>query len=235
MAYPVAQLIADSYYLSGKRTETLQPVTGKDVGTGLRLLNAFLAIKTANNRLIPYYTQLDLTAVIGQETYFLPNCIAIESFVWFLQGVRMSSNHMTRVDYFGSARVQQINAPPFTWHEERTKGGMNLYLYFQPDQQSPLTVWGKFSLNSVVLSQDLEATLDDFYIEYLRYGLAKYIADDANITFQPQNMATLKAYEKQIMDISPPDLRVKKYTAFGGQGSIGLYGLANLGHGWLPY
>lgn len=234
MAYPVAQLIADSFYLSGKRTQTLQPVNGKDVDTGLRLLNAFLAIKTANSRLIPYYTQFDFPAVIGQEIYFIANCLAIETFVWFLQGVRMVSTHQTRDDYFGTARANQINAPPFTWHEERCKGGMNLYLYFQPDQQYPLTVWGKFALSSVVLSQDLEATMDAFYIEYMRYGLANYICDDANITFQPQNVAKLKAYEKQIMDISPPDLRVKKMTAFGGQGSIGVWGLANLGHGWIP-
>ncbi len=234
MAYPVAQLIADSFYLSGKRTEGLQPVKGPDIIKGLRLLNAFLAFKTANKRLIPYYSQYDLTAVIAQEMYFIPNLISIETFTWELQGVRMYSNHQTRVDYFGSARVQSVMAPPYSWHEERCKGGMNLYLFFQPDQTYPLTIWGKFSLTSVVLSQDLEATMDDYYIEYLRYGLTDYICDDANITMQASAKKKLEAYEKQITDISPPDLRTKKISAFGGCGSIGFYGYANLGKGWVP-
>ena len=232
MAYTVAQLIASSTYLSGKRTEGLQPVTGRDIQTGLRLLNAALAIKTANKRLIPYFTQYDFNAIVGQEMYFIPGLIFMESFVWFLQGVRMASTRQSRIQYFASARVQNVTAPPFTWHDELCIGGTNLYLFFQPDQTYPLTIWGKFSLSKVVLSQDLEGSLDDFYIEYLRYLLAEYICDDANITFKPSSKKKLEAYEKQITDISPPDLTVRKISAFGGQGSIGVWGQANLGHGW---
>lgn len=235
MAYPVAQLIAESFYLSGKRTEGLQPVTGPDIRKGLRLLNAAIAIKTANKRLIPYFTQYDFNGVIGQEMYFIPGLIFTESFVWYLQGVRMSSTRQTRIDYFASARVQSVVAPPFTWHDELCKGGTNLYLFFQPDQTYPLTIWGKFSLSKVVLSQDLEGTLDDFYIEYLRYLLAKYICDDANITFKQSSQKMLEAYEKQITDISAPDVSVRKISAFGGQGSIGVWGQANLGKGWTVY
>lgn len=231
MAYTVTKLITESYYLSGRLARGLQSITGEQLNNGLSLLNAVLSVKSVNERLIPYFNSYDFTAVINQEKYFIPNMVYCETLTFNYQNVRYSMVPMGRVEYHGSARVNNISSLMFNYEVERCLGGSNLFMYFLPDMTYPCTVWGKFSLLSVVLNQDLEATLDDFYIEYLRYALAEYICQDSNIAFQPQNQAQLEAYEKQFMDISAPDLRIQKSSGLVGK-QPSLWGQANLGHGW---
>ena len=97
-----------------------------------------------------------------------------------------------------------------------------------------MKIWGKFALLNVVLNQDLETTLEAFYIEYLRYALAEYICQANNITFQPQNKATLDDFEQQFLDIDAPDLTVQRKTAYGSR-PLWSWSLVNLSHGWQPY
>lgn len=231
MTYTVTRLITESYYLSGRLSQGLQTVSGSQITAGLNLLNSILAVKTVDERMIPYFTKYEFNAVVGQEEYFIPNLIHIETLTFNYNTVRFSMEPLTRRVYQGSARANGITSLMFNYYVERTKGGANLFMYFLPDQTYPLTLWGKFSLTSVALNQDLSAILDDFYIEYLRYKLAQYIANANNITFQPQNQKTLDMYEESFLDTSAPDLSVEKKSGLYGQG-CSIWSQVNLGRGW---
>ncbi len=233
MAYTVTRLITEAYYLSGRLSRGLNTISGPLLQIGLVLLNAVLSIKSANERLIPYFTEYDDDFVVGQEKYFIENLISIETMTFEYNTVRWSMQPSTRRPYQGSSRAENINSLPQNYYCERAKGGANVFVYFFPDSTYPFKIWGKFSLLNVVLNQDLESTLDKFYIEYLRYALAEYICQDNNITFQPQNSETLQEYEKIITDVAVPDLTIAKITAFNPRPTYN-WGDVNLGHGWRP-
>lgn len=231
MAYTVTKLITESYYLSGILSRELQTISGSQLNLGLQLLNNVLATKTVMSRLIPYFTSYQFNAVVGQETYFVPNLIYIETLTFDYSTVRWSMEQLSRKEYQGSARANNIDSLMFNYYVERCLGGANLFMYFFPDMTYPMTIWGKFSLAQVVLGQDLSTTLDLFYIEFLRYLLAQAICNDRNVTFQPQNQKQLDIYLEQFLDTSAPDLRVTKFSALTGQGQS-IWGAVNLGHGY---
>lgn len=233
MAYTTRELITDSYYKSGIVARQLQTVSGQQITDGLTLLNDLLAIKTADSPLIPYYTEYDFTAVTGQQEYFIPNLIAAQTVVFFIGDVRYQMYPVTRKAFYGTGRVDNIDSLPFNYHVERKKGGSSLWLYFYPNQNFPMTLWGKFSLTSVTLDQDLSLILDQYYIVYLKWGLTEYICTDNNITMTPQNYQKLKEAEKMITNVSPPDLSLTKVTAFGSQPGL-TFADVNLGNGWRP-
>lgn len=234
MAYTVTKLITNAYYLSGRLAEGLQTISGAQLSKGLLLLNAAIAVKSVNERLIPYFTQYQFTAVPQKEMYFVPNLIYAETLTFNYQNVRYSMEPRSRRVYFGSARVNNITSLMFDYRVERCLGGANLFMYFLPDMNYPLTIWGKFGLSKVSLNQDLENSLDDFYIEYLRYLLGEYICEDANVAYQPQNVQKLKEYEQSFLDISPPDLTLEINSGLCGK-RPSMWGMANLGHGWTTY
>lgn len=237
MAYTARKLIANAWYLSGIISRNIQTVTGNYESDGLDLLNAFLAIKTADQRMIPYFKKYSFNAVIGQELYFIPNLLMVETFTFYVDGapkmVRYSTLKSSRRNYWGSARAENVLSLPFNFRPERTLGGTNFYMYFFPDKTYPCVIFGKFALEPVSLDQDLSLTLDAYYIEYLRYALAEYMCSEYGISFQPQSYAKLKTYEKIVMDISPPDLTIQKMMNMDDGGFLN-YGDVNIGKGYRP-
>lgn len=232
MAYTVATLITRAWYLSGVVSRDLETVSGDQLNDGLCMLNALLSFKTAQNRLIPYYTIYEMTSIAGQEKYYIPNLIQLDCATFFIGDVRYSMYRQERRMYFGTPRVNPIEALPCNWHLERTLGGANFYMYFEPNANLPVELTGKFSLADVTLNQDLELTMDQFYIEYLRYGLAEYMCEEYNIQMQPGPTQKLLQYEKMITDISPLDLQMQKISSLQEQSGLN-YGQANLGRGWV--
>ena len=92
---------------------------------------------------------------------------------------------------------------------------------------------GKFGLTEVTLNQDLSLVYDQFYIEYLRYALAKMMCDEYDIEFAPNKMATLKIYEKKLQDVSAIDFTMRKLSDLGDGYSLN-YAQVNIGRGWSP-
>lgn len=234
MAYTVRELVTKAWYLSGVVARRFQVPTGDQITEGSQLLNALLAIKTANNRLIPYYDLIQITGVIGQEIYFIQNLISVETLTFNIGSVRYSMLEQDRTTYFGSPRVNDIQALPYSYHVERKKGGANVYIYFTSAGAYPLNLMGKFGFMSATsLDQDLSLTYDAFYIEYLRYALAEYMAADQGITLQPQIAMKLNEYEQIITDISPMDFTIQKLSTLQRNQTIN-YMQASLDSGWLP-
>lgn len=234
MAYTTTELITRAYYLSQIVSRELEQVSGQQIGDGLVMLNALLSLKSAHTRLIPYYTIYDFNAVAGQEEYFVPNLVACETLTFTLGTVRYSMAPVSRKPYFGSGRVDGIETLPFNWHIERVLGGSNIYLYFIPDAAYPLQVAGKFGFESVALGDDLLEVFDLYYIDYLRYRLAKRICSENGIQMQPEALQELKELESQVTDVSPPDLTINKISTLQGQTSLNWADIS-LGRGWRPY
>jgi len=234
MSYTARKLITKAFFLSGVASRSLQTISADQLTEGLELLNALLAFKTAQQRLIPYYEEYSLTAVLGQEKYFIPGLISVETLTFYIGSIRFQMNEQQRKQYFGSPRVDNVNTLPYNWHTERVVGGSDLYIYFTPNTTYPLKIWGKFGLDSITSENtDLSLIYDQFYIEYLRYALAEYICADYNITFQPQSQQKLNELESMLTDISPMDLSIKKISSFSSEGAHGdIYLDANLAHGW---
>lgn len=233
MAYTVSELISKAYYLTGVVSRDFETVNGPQYSEGLDTLNDILADKTSDKSMIPYFTSYDFVTVIGQEMYFIPDLVEVTSLVFFLATVRYAMISVDRDLYFGLPRAENIESLPFNYHVERQFGGANIYVYFLPQQNYPMRLWGKFRLASVTLNQDLSLTLDRFYIDYLKYNLAQRICDNYNYDI-PTNVARqLLEYEKQISKKSAIlDLTTRKISTLNEQ-DMGLnYGQVNLGRGW---
>lgn len=214
MAYTVRQLIIRSWYLSGIVSRRFQSVSGAQITDGLDLLNSVITFKTSRNQLIPYFTKYDFNTVVGQEIYFVPNLIELETITFNLQTVvRFPLERKTRKQYLGSYRVNDTQSLMGQFHIERVKGGSNIFMYYLPNQVYPVTIYGKFSLSTVTLDQDLELTMEQFYIDYLRYALAQYICHDQQRLFPPGPAQKLKEYEQSMLYTSPMDFTgTKKST-----------------------
>jgi hypothetical protein len=250
MAYLAQQLITRSWYLSGIVARNLQEPTGDQITDGLAMLNSLLDFKQIDTALIPYWQYIQLNAVPGQEFYFLPFVAAVESMTFNLSVVRYPMEGVTRRNYYGSARVDNISTLPYSYNYNRALGGGNLALYFLPQQNYPLKMMVKIFLTDVTLDTDLtniseivpytfinssNQGFDTSYIEYLRYALARYMCSEYGVMFNPESEKILRSMERMLMFESPPDLSMKKTTVLASGDQVGFnWGDVNLGRGWRP-
>jgi hypothetical protein len=234
MAYTARQLITRSWYLSGIVARRAQTVDGDQIHDGLSLLNSLLDWKSADTTLIPYWTYDEsIVTVPQQETYFIPNCLDIETVTFNYSQVRYQMEFITRNPYFGSGRVNNVFTLPFNWTFVRGHGGGTLYLYFIPDNNYPLNIMAKFGLTDVTLDQDISIVYDGFYLEYLRYALAQYMCSEYGILFNPESDKILAKLTRTLMYVDAPDLSVRKVGILS-QGSGLNWGDVNLGRGFRP-
>lgn len=248
MPYTAQELITRSWFLSGIVARNLQVPTGDQIYDGLQMLNDLLNFKQIEIDLIPYWTYIELPLVAGQEFYFLPYVAAIESATFNIDVVRYPMDFVTRRNYYGTSRVDNISTLPFSWNYNRALGGGNMALYFLPEANYPLKMMVKIFLVDVTLQMDLtnlseivpytfinssNQGLDTSYIEYLRYALAQYMCSEYGVLFNPESEKILTSYKRKLMYISPPDLSTQK-TSILTQGTGLNWGDINIGKGWRP-
>jgi hypothetical protein len=234
MAYLAGTLITRAYFLSQVLARDLQTLSGSEMDDGLYLLNALLDVKSSDLQLIPYYEKYNLNAVQGQEMYFIPNLAEADTTTFNIGDVRFSMNELTRKEYFGTPRIDNLQSLPFDYRYERTLGGSNLYLYFVPSQNFLITIFGKFGLSDVTEFQDISLSYDLFYIEYLRFALAEYICCEYGQTFPDQCANKLKQIVKKLKSISPADLSISKKSFFTTNSAFD-WQYMNLSQGWFPF
>jgi hypothetical protein len=232
MAKTVRQLIIDSFYLSGITSRGLQTLSGDQEEDGLDLLNSILAFKSVDERKIPYFTDFDFPTISQEEKYFIDGLIEVSTLTFNFGEVRFSMQAMTRGMYLGSGRANNVYSLPSTYHVERERGGANIFMYPIPDRVYDFKIYGKFNLGSVTIDQDLELTLDKFYIEYLRYLLAQYICEFYDLTFSSDSKKRLEIYESKMTDVSPMDLTETRVNFFNRNTTNDCYYDANIGKGW---
>lgn len=234
MAYTVQQLITDAFYTSSVLSQELETISGYQIAQGLRLLNQFLSVKSANSTLIPYNRVFDfnLRATVGE--YFIQDLVKADSMCFFLNNVRFPLEMATESEFFATARIEGIDALPFQWNQQRVVGGSNIRVYFEPQADYPAQIVGKFAFTKIVnLQEDLDELVDDFYIFYMTYGLANYISNAYNMVLPIGAMTEYKKLEQQISGITPIDFRLKKISSLGGDYSVN-WAFANVSNGWVP-
>ena len=174
MPYTAGQLVTRAWYLTGIVSRDLQTVSKTQFESGMFCLNALLAMNTANMGLIPYFTKDNFNGIIGNEPYFIPNLIQLETLTFVIpdlatpdQTVRFPMSRKTSEDYWATPRANGIASLPYIYETERVMGGMNLYLYFTPNQPYVFEYWGKFSLSQTVQNQDLSLIYDQYLLRIL--------------------------------------------------------------------
>jgi hypothetical protein len=157
-------------------------------------------------------------------------------------------NFVSRSNYYGASRVNNISTLPFSWNFLRGEGGGTFATYFLPDSDYTCNLMVKIFLTDVTLTTDLtdisetvsytfvetaNQGYDTGYIEYLRYALARYMCSEYGVEFNPQSERIYQSYARKLMYIGPPDLRNVKGTILASdkQGAL-TWAQVNLGRGW---
>lgn len=235
MTYTVQELISGAYYKSGIVSREFGTVSGSQMSVGLSELNKALSTKTVQKWLIPYYSKYTFTAVPGQEEYAVPGLIDVSSLTFTLNTVRYPVVPRQRKDYFGSARANNVETLPYGYHMERNLGGATIFLYFLPNEDYPMELWGKFRLASVTYNQDLELTHELFYIDFLEVLLARRLCNEFNFTVPNGIETSLNEFYEQFKNqISPLDMTCTKVSTLGDKGGVDIYVEANIAQGWRP-
>jgi len=240
MSYTSGELVTRAWFLTGIVSRDLQEVSGSQFEDGIFCLNALLAMNTANLGLIPYFTQTHFDGVISQETYFFPNLVQVETLTFVIpndaspdQTVRFPMSRKSREDYWATPRANGVASLPYIYETERVMGGMNVNVYFTPNEAYIFEMWGKYSLTSTVPNQDLSLVYDPYYLEYLRYGVATYLCEEYNVIPPPSIVAKFKQYEHLIRNTSPTDFTQKIQCPFNGNYAPN-YAFANASAGYVP-
>lgn len=233
MAYLASTLVTRSWYLSGIVARKLQQPSGDQINDGLDLLNFLLSFKSADINLIPYWTKYDFSLISGQEAYFIPNLVAVETMTFFIDQIRYSMLQVSRDNYWGSGRAENIKSLPYNYHVERALDGSNIYVYFLPQDNYPAQILGKFALTNVSLNTDLSLIYDDFYIEYLRHALAEYMCNEYGVIFPIGAASKMRQIVSKLQMVAPPDLSMQKMSSLQKQTGLN-YGDVNIGRGWRP-
>lgn len=156
MPITVTDLITEAYYDSSVVARQFQTVQGYQLNDGLKWLNQLLGDKATDSGDIPYLTQqYALNGIVGQETYFVPGLVDIETMVFYVGSVRYQMRYVDRVKYFGQPRANNINSLPVSYTYERVFGGAKVWVYFWPDKPYVFNITGNFFMPPVSLNQDL--------------------------------------------------------------------------------
>lgn len=258
MPYTVTKLIADSFNASGIVSKEFEQVSGEQQAEGFQYLNSLLAKKTADKSAIPYFLEYNANFIIGQEQYFIPRLIRIDTMTFFIDSppdpiivnpqpgspipgvtgagnqVRYAMRQVDRKTYWATPRANQIQALPYQYTMERQFGGASVFVYFLPVQQYQFQIWGLFALQSVTMDQDLSLTLDQFYIDFLHFELVERICAEYNYSMPPGAEQQLEEYRliidkrEQRLDLTQTQISVLSQTTDGVN-----YAYANLGTGWV--
>jgi hypothetical protein len=185
--------------------------------------------------MIPYTTTLyNFNSIPGQEMYFIPGLVQVDTLCFFIDDIRYSMSNVSRDVYFGSSRANNIDSLPVTFHAERCFNGTNIFLYFYPNLAYPMQLLGLFKLNEVTASQDLSLTLERFYINYLGYALANRLCIEYGYAIPQDVRMQLQWYQDNISKRSAPmDLKAKTINMFGPMSAIN-YAQVNIGQGFSP-
>ena len=176
-----------------------------------------------------------MVTVPNQETYFVEGCAEIQSMTFDYSDVRFSMDECSTNQYFKTSRVNNITTLPFNWTQKRVDGGTEIYLYFLPDKEYPLNIYGKFYLYNVGLFDDLRGQADSGFLEYLRYRLAQYICSDYGIVFNPESEKLIESYKRKLMYMSPPDVTLNKVCVLSSNNPGLNWWYINVGKGRRPY
>lgn len=229
------ELVSKSYYLSNVVSKELQTVEPSQITEGMALLNSLLSEKSATGNFIPYYNNIEVVPVIGQEEYFIPDLIQLDIITFNIRNVRYTMSARSRYNYWGGPKINNINSLPFEYYYEKVNGGTRFFVYFSPSSSIDFfTIVGKFALSSVTLDDELSDFLDGYYQAYLKYLLANELALEYDLEFSQRKEKRLNELMHKCRNINPMDLTMRKISTLSNQYEFVNYAYANLGNGFVP-
>jgi hypothetical protein len=238
MAYLARTLITNAYYLSGMVAPDFQTMSGAQASRGLKMLNQILSSQSICQDLIPYFTLYTFNTVAGTEKYTVTGLVQLDSYTvsYTDDKLRMVSSPVSREEYWGTGRVDDLQTLPYRFNPIKTKGGMDLYFYPLPTKVYVVKLWGRFALSSVAFTTDVSLTYDLFYIAYLEHKLAYYICNQHGLNLPQATMKEIEAFEQKLSVTSPPDLSMVKVSLFGGNRGADITRTVALSvfGGWMP-
>lgn len=235
MAYTVQQLLTKAFFVAGIAGHDFQTVTGPQLSYGLQVLNDIIDDKQIETDMIPYTTTLyNFNSISGQEMYFIPGLVQVDTLCFFIDSIRYSMSNVSRDVYFGSSRANNIDSLPVTFHAERCLNGTNIFLYFYPNTAYPMQLLGLFQLDEVAYNYDLSLQFERFYINYLGYATAVRLCIEYGYAVPPDVRQTLQWYQDNISKRSAPmDLKARNINCFNVGSSVN-YAQVNIGQGYAP-
>lgn len=233
MVAPVGLLITNAYLTSGIVGAGFQSVSGSQSENGLLMLNEIILEKSMDSVFISYDSHRQLTMVPGQEVYYVPNLIRLNTLTFNQGTVRYPLIRDNINRYFATGRVDGIQSLPVHFFAERALGGMQLYFYFLPASDFVLNIDGRYAYSKVAINDDLNTQFDDFQILYFRYKLAERICDFYTVPFSEKAKLQLDNFERRINNLSGEDLSLTKYS-FSTVRDPYNYAWGILGKGWVP-
>ena len=238
MIYNARRLITEAFNLSGIVSRDYETIDAPQIALGQTLLNNLLVLQSIDTSEIPYYEKYTFTTVVGQEMYFVENLVDIQSMCFFLGNVRIPMAQESRKGYFYTGRVENLSVMPFSFRMERTTGGANIWQYPLSSQPYVVEAMVKYGFTDITsLDQNLSTIYDEWYIVYLKYGLALEILYHYNKPIPPQLLQRFEKIKLDITETSPPDMRCTSISTYGDCGSSDIVSAvvgAWIGNGWVP-
>lgn len=225
------EMINRSLNLANILSRQLDQEDDEEGADGLFWLNSVLREKSSDGVLLPYYAHIPITAIPGQEVYFIANLVTAEILTYTLRGVRYSTRGENRNKYFGTTRAENISSLPYKWYWERVNGGMNIYLYFFPADTYLLTITGLPGLQKVDFNTEFDDFYDDFVQKLLMFELSDALCIFYKLSLPPRTAEKLKELRNKCMNINPRDLSIKKQSLLGNANNLS-YMQINLKDGW---
>lgn len=226
------ELITRAYYLSGVVARELETVSGPQISDGLMLLNGLLSEKSGTGKYLPYYTHTQIPSETGEQLYEVDNLVILDELTFNIGPVRYEMKRDTRYRFWGTAKIDNIEALPFHYYSERVLNKMKIYVYFKPENEVDyFTATGRYALTNVSLDDDMSDMLDGFYLLYLQFLLAEYICLWNSLTFAPEKKARLAELDSKCVDVNQIDFTVRKISTFQKRPAMS-YAQVNIGHGW---
>ena len=162
--------------------------------------------------------------------------------------VRYTMRKVDRKTYWGTPRANQVMSLPYQYYYERQfggstntqpgvlpnpLGGASVYVYFLPVQAYTFQIWGIFAMQNVIQGQDLSQSLDQFYIDFLKFELAERICAEYDYSMPQGAAKQLDEYQliidkrEQRLDLNQTQISPLTQTNDGIN-----YAWANLSTGW---
>ena len=169
------------------------------------LLNALLDWKTIQTDFL-FLIGLTMSFLLfqAQEAYFVPHLYAVESLTFNIDVVRYPTDFTTRRRYFGSSRVDNIQALPFNWTFNRKVGGGTIYMFSFRLATIPLRSWESLAFRmwrfkKICWEQAYDSirVLSICVMHWLQYMCSEY-----GIMFNPESKQILRGIHQQLLDIT---------------------------------
>lgn len=183
----VRDFINDSYQIISANTPTV-PLHGNDQSKGLQYLNELISFYSGTGLMLTIAKEEKTTVKIGQkfitfaDPLFTPLAdvpfgrLANLQNAWLiLDGVTYPLFDEIRNTFLASYKFEPLKGLPRFAIVYNNTNYTTLQIYPAPSQAFELFVYGKFELNSLLITDNMSG-FPAYYIRYLRFALAKDLA-----------------------------------------------------------